>query len=295
MSLLLLTYLCALMRNKIVLPVLFGGIIALSLFGGCRSEYEKIRSGGDPELIYKKSFEYYDKKDFVKAQGLMELILPVYRGKKEAEEIFYRYSYTYYHNRQYLLASYYFNTFTQTFGGSPYKEEAAFMSAYSNYMLSPTFRLDQTHTLKAIDDLQLFINSYPESERVAESNRLIDELRAKLERKAFEEGKLYFDVRNYQSSVHAFENLLRDFPETGNAENVRYMIMRASYLLAENSIIEKQGDRFAETLERAEEFLARFPNSANSKEVVQMKETSIKKIKQLENVGYQSKSSRAGT
>ncbi|MBP8240211.1 MAG: outer membrane protein assembly factor BamD, partial [Saprospiraceae bacterium] len=179
------------MRKKFVLPVLLAVFAAMLTFGGCRSEYEKIRTAGDPETIRKKAFEYYDEKDYVKAQSLLELSLPSFKGKKEAEEIYYRYTYTYYHTRQYLLASYYFNSFVQTFGGSPYKEEMAFMSAYSNYKMSPTFRLDQTHTLKAIEDFQLFTNTYPESERVAECNKLIDELRSKLESKAYDEGELY--------------------------------------------------------------------------------------------------------
>jgi len=283
------------MRKKFVLPVLLAVFAAMLTFGGCRSEYEKIRTAGDPETIRKKAFEYYDEKDYVKAQGLLELALPSFKGKKEAEEVYYRYTYTYYHTRQYLLASYYFNSFVQTFGGSPYKEEMAFMSAYSNYKMSPTFRLDQTHTLKAIEDFQLFTNTYPESERVAECNKLIDELRSKLERKAYDEGELYFDLRNYQSSVQSFENLLRDFPETNNAEDVRFMILKATFLLAENSVIEKQSERYTEALNRSEEFVARYSKSVNVKEAALIKETSIKKLKQLENVGYKSKSTRLGT
>lgn len=281
------------MKNKLVFSL---GLMPVLLLIACRSEYEKLRTSGDPNAMYKKALEYYDKKDYLKAQGLLELALPSFRGKKEAEEMYYRYAYTYYNTRQYLLAAYHFNSFVQTFGGSPYKEEMAFMAAYCNYKLSPSFRLDQTYTLKAIDELQLFANTYPDSPRVKDCNRLIDEMRAKLERKAYEEGKLYFDLRNYQSAAHSFENLLRDFPETSNAENVRYMIMQASFLLAENSVIEKQGDRYQEALDQANEFLARFPSGAYAKEAVQIKETALKKIKQLEqNVGYKSKSSRVGT
>ncbi len=281
------------MKNKLVFSL---GLVSVLLLSACRSEYEKLRTSGDPNAMYKKAFEYYDKKDYLKAQGLLELALPSFRGKKEAEEMYYRYAYTYYNTRQYILAAYHFNSFVQTFGGSPYKEEMAFMAAYCNYKLSPSFRLDQTYTLKAIDELQLFANTYPDSPRVKDCNRLIDEMRAKLERKAYEEGKLYFDLRNYQSAAHSFENLLRDFPETNNAENVRYMIMQSAFLLAENSVIEKQGDRYQEALDRANEFLARFPSGTYAKEAVQIKETALKKIKQLEqNVGYKSKSSRIGT
>ncbi len=281
------------MKNKLVLSF---GILPVLLLSACRSEYEKLRTSGDPSAMHQKAFEYYDKKDYIRAQGLLELALPSFRGKKEAEEMYYRYAYTYYYTRQYILASYHFNSFVQTFGGSPYKAEMAFMAAYCNYKLSPSFRLDQTYTLKAIDELQLFANTYPDSPRVKDCNQLIDEMRAKLERKAYEEGKLYFDLRNYQSAAHSFENLLRDFPETNNAENVRYMIMQASFLLAENSVVEKQGDRYQEALDQANEFLARFPSGTYAKEALQIKETALKKIKQLEqNVGYKSKSSRVGT
>jgi outer membrane protein assembly factor BamD len=277
------------MGNK-SLPIL---IMAIVLLSSCRSEYERIRSSGSPEAIYKKALEYYDNKDYVKAQGLFELVLPNYRGKAEAEELYYRYAYTYYYSRQYMMASHYFNSFIQTFGASPYREELTYMSAYAAYMQSPTFRLDQSSTRKAIDELQQFINTYPTSSRLATCNQLIDELRQKLEKKAYDEGRLYFDLKNYQSSVKSFENLLRDFPETANVEQVRYMILKASFLLAENSIVEKQPERYAEALEQAQEFLQKYAGGVHGKEAAQIKETSIKKIKQSEHVGYQSKGTRS--
>ncbi len=283
------------MRKNLFVPLFGSCFAALLLLSGCRSEYETIRTSGDPQLLLKRGLEYYEEEEYIKSQGLLELALPSFRGKREAEDIYYKYAYTYYQTRQYLLASYHFNSFVQTFGASPLKEEVAFMAAYCNYKMSPTFRLDQTYTLKAIDELQLFANTYPASERVVECNKLIDELRAKLERKAFEEGKLYFDLRNYQSSAQVFENLLRDFPETKNIENVRFMILRATSLLADNSIFEKQSERQEETIAKANEYLARFPAGVNTREATQIREAAQRKLKQLENVGYQSKSARPGT
>ena len=46
--------------------------------------------------------------------------------------------------------------------------------------------LDQKETLTAIDKLQEFINSYPNSEKMSDANDLVQELRIKLELKAFE-------------------------------------------------------------------------------------------------------------
>ncbi len=261
-------------------------LLGLFVLGtSCKSEFEKIRTSGDPEAVYKKAFEYYDRGDYQKAQTLFELIISSYRGRREAEEITFRYAYTFYYLKQYMLAAYYFENFSQTYGASPLREEADFMVAYSYYQLSPVFRLDQTYSEKAIDGFQLFINTYPNSDRVGESNNLIDELRSKLERKAYEEARLYFDLRQYQSSVHVFENLLKDFPETYRAEEVRYMIIRSTYLLAENSILDRQLERFRETKTLAEEFLERYgSDSEYARRVSSIYDNTLNKLNELENV-----------
>ena len=271
------------MKRMSKLIFLLAGFVLITT-SACKSEFERIRTSGDPELLYKKAFAYYDDEEWQKAQTLLELVISAYRGRQESEEIYYRYAYTYYHLEQYLLASYYFKNFSQTYSTSSYRQEADFMDAYSNYQLSPSFRLDQTYTEKAIDGFQLFVNTYPDSERVKECNRLIDELRSKLEHKAFEEGNLYFDLRRYQSAIHTFENLLKDFPETANAEEIRYMILRANYLLAENSVIDKQAERYRETLTLTREFLSRYTDSEYQKEVENIKDNSEKKLNQIDNV-----------
>lgn len=261
----------------------------------CKSEFEKIRSGGDAAKMLEAADKYYAEEEWQKAQTLYELIVGSYRGQKEAEDIYFNYSYTYYYLGRYLLASYYFKNFATTFGGSTKKEEAEYMIAYSYYQLSPTFRLDQTNTEKAIESFQSFINTYTQSPRVEQCNRLIDELRLKLEEKAFEGGKLYFDLRQYQSAIQTFENLLKDFPETPNAEEVRYMSTRAAYLLAENSFVERQQERYQEAEEKAEEFLGRYKDGKFFKEVQGMLDNSKKKLNQLDNVRYQNSSARSGS
>lgn len=275
--------------------IVFLSLSAALLLGACKSEFERIRTSNDANLLYKKAEEYYNEGEYQKAQTLYELVIATYRGRPEAEDISFKYAYTYYQLKQYILASYYFKNFSQTYTSSPHREEADFMSAYSNYQLSPTFRLDQKYTQEAIDELQLFVNTYPRSNRVQECNNLIDEMRAKLEKKAFEEGKLYFNLRYYQSATHVFENLLKDFPETKNAEEVRYMIIQSAYLLAANSLVTKQEERYKEVLTRTEPFLTRFPDSEYKKEVLTIQTNSQKKLNQLKDVGYKNQSTRAGS
>jgi len=261
-------------------------MLAALLFS-CQSEFEKIRTSGDPEVLYKSALNYYEEESYQKAQSLLELVISSYRGQKEAEDIYFKYAYTYYHLENFILATYYFKNFSQTYPTSDLREEADFMSAYSNYQLSPTFRLDQSYTNQAIEEFQLFVNTHPNSERVDECNRLIDEMRDKLEVKALEEGKLYFNVRQYQAAIQVFENLLKDFPDTDRAAEIRFRIVNAAYLLAENSVVTRQEERYTEVITLANEYLRRYNTSDFRSDVERFKENSEQQIKGLENVGYQ--------
>ncbi len=278
-------YLCRPMR----ISSFFTVIVCCSLglfFSSCRSEFEKVRTSNDAKLIYEKATAYFEEEEYQKAQSLYELAISGYRGQKEAEDISFKYAYTFFHTGRYILSAYHFKNFSQTFSTSPKRQESDFMVAYSNYQLSPSFRLDQSYTKEAIDAFQLFINTYPESDRVEQANRLIDEMRLKQELKSFDTAKLYYDIRRYQAAVHSFENLLKDFPDTKSAERVRYLIIDAAYLLAINSFIEKKGERLEDVIDRADDFLKKYPESQYVNQVQTISSNSTKNLNQLANVGY---------
>jgi len=279
------------MKKALINWLVFGVLIILSTTA-CKTEYERVRTSGDVATIFTKSYEYYNEGRYIKAQGLFELIIPTYRGKKELEDIYFKYADTYFQDRQFLLSAYYFKNFSTTFPNSEMREEAEFMSAFSNYQLSPNPKLEQTSTQKAIDDFQLFINTYPESKRVADANQLIDELRIKMEQKALNEAELYFDLRQYQASVLSGENILKEYPETKNGEYIRYLLVKATYNLAENSVITKQQERYESVKKYAEDFKKKYKKSQYREEVTSMQKKSLRKIKSLEDERYQNKSSR---
>lgn len=278
------------MIKQTIFSIILASII---LLGACKSDFERIRTNPDPDFLIKKAFEYYEQEDYNKAQSLFELVINNLRGKEEAEKVYFSYAYTHYYQGKYVLASYYFKNFVATYGNSPLKEEAEYMSAYSYYKLSPIFRLEQSSTLKAIDGFQLFVNTYPNSERVAECNRLIDEMRIKLEQKEFSIGQLYYDTKQYQSATRVFENMLKDYPDSKNHENIRHLIVKSAYLLAENSVYEKKKERFEAVVDKAGEFIRKYPKSNNTKEVKNFLTDARKGMKKFDNVGYKNKSTRS--
>ncbi len=272
--------------KKTIVWMFFSGVLLLA---SCKGQFEKVRVSGNPELILTSAFAYYEKGEYQRAQTLFDLVLNNLRGDVRAEKAYFYYAYTHYHTKQYVMASYYFKNFSNTFVNSDFREEAAFLTAYSNFLQSPTFRLDQASTLSAIDEFQLFVNLFPNSARVEECNKLIDLLRRKLEEKAYSEGELYFDLKQYQSAVISFDNLLRDYPESPEAEKVRYLIAKADFLLSENSVVEKKIDRYQETITRCEEFLEKYPKSEYAREIRQTRESSEQAIKETTKILRKSK------
>ncbi len=254
---------------------------ALGLFAGCKSEFEQVRTSGEPDRIYTKAMEYYEQEDYSKAISLMEIILSSYRGTAKGEDLFFKYAYANYNQGLYISSANLFETFSTSFPSSDHREEADFMAAYSYYLLSPNFRLDQQYTHKAIDAFQLFVNTFPNSDKVEQSNTLIDDLRQKMERKRLGEARLYIDLQQYEAAVQVMENLLKDFPETQNAEEIRYLIVKSQYDLAANSVYEKQKERFTKTNTIAQAFIDRYPNSGYRKEVEKYLNVSTTKIKEL--------------
>jgi outer membrane protein assembly factor BamD len=254
---------------------------ALFLLTACKGEYERIRTSGDVKLITNKAFEYYNKKQYLRSQGLFDLVLSSLKPTEKGEEAYFKYAYTYYHQEQFTLSAYYFKNFANNYTNSVFREEAAFMSAYSNYLQSPSYRLEQSSTISAIEEFQLFVNLFPESRRVEECNKLIDEMRRKLEQKAFAEGELYFNLRQYQSAVISFDNLLKDYPETPDAERVLYLIAKSDYLLSNNSIVEKKEDRYTETITRCNDFLEKYSSGQYTKEIQGIKQSSEEKLRDV--------------
>ena len=270
----------------------FSIFFVLLIASGCKSEFETIRTSGDPAVWLAKAGEYYEQEEYQRAQTLYELSIGPYRGKAEAEEIAYRYAYTYFYTRQYVLASYYFKNFATTYGGSPLREEADFMAAYSNYKLSPVYRLDQSYSTKAIEGFEEFANRYPNSERVSEANTLIDEMRAKMEKKDFESAKLYVDLSRFESAQRSFENVLKDYPETGRAEEIRFLMAQSQYEYARQSYVLRQFERYTKAVELTQAFLDRYETSDYRPELLEILKKSQAKLKELENVRYQSTGSR---
>lgn len=255
--------------------------ILLSLVIASCSKYQKLLKSTDNEAKYETAIKFFEEKDYYRAIQLFDQLQPFYKGTDKAEKIAFYYAYAHYEERDYILASYYFKQFAANYPNSKNAEEAAFLSAYCNYLDSPPQSLDQTTSLEAIQGLQLFINRYPGSPRVARANELIDELRVKMESKAYDIADLYLKMEDYKAAIICFKNMIKDFPDTKYREIAMFNIARASYNYAQKSYEAKKQERFQDTADALDNFIANYPDSKYRDEVLRLKEITEKELQTL--------------
>ncbi len=236
-------------------------ILILLLFIAYSCKFQRILKSDDHELKYRKAIEYYEEGDYDRAIRLFSEVITIYRGTAKAEDINYYFAMAHYKQGDYILASHYFKSFVTVFPRSKHAEEFTFLSAYCKYLQSPRYSLDQTVTREAIQEFQRFINRYPQSERVEKANRLIDELRLKLEKKRFEIARLYYDINDYRAAIRTFENLIYDFPGTDYEEKALFYIVKSYYEFASMSIPERQPERYEKTIEAYNRLVRNYPET----------------------------------
>ena len=250
-------------------------------------DYQKIVKSTDYEFKLKKAKEYYDHKEYGKSSQLYQELVNIYRGTSRADQIYYYLAKSFYGQKDYVLSSHYFRQLLKEFPRSSFNEEAQFLIGYCYFLDSPTARLDQKTTQDAIDALQLFINIFPGSTRVAEANKLIDELREKLVYKSYLSGRLYYDLMDYRAAVISLSNCIKEFPDSKYREELMYYLLKAKYLLGENSVDEKKRERLNSALDEYFTFTDEFPESkyrkdadryfANTKKLMNLSDEEINK------------------
>jgi outer membrane protein assembly factor BamD len=242
------------------------------------TKYNKLLKSNNSEAKFNAGVAYFDKKNYVKALGLFEDIISVYRGTSKASEVQYYYAFCSYNMGDYIVAGYQFRSFAKNFPDNEHTELCAYMGALCYYHNSPVYSLDQTDTETAINELQKFINQYPQSQYVAECNTKLDELRGKLEYKSYNSAMLYYHMGNYKSAIVAFGSHIKDYPDTKYNEEFTFLIMKAYYLLAVNSIESKKQERFKAAIDNYAKFAERFPKSEYSEEAEKIYTESAKHL-----------------
>lgn len=223
----------------------------------------------------------YNAGKYKKALKLMEQLVPAYRGKPQAEKLTYLYADTHYKLRDYFVSGHQFERFVQAYPNSDSVEVAFLKSAKSFYNLSERYSLDQRETHRAIEKLQNFINVYADSPNREEANKMMVELRTKLEKKEFEVARQYYRIESYQAAIKSFDNFISDNPGTVYREEAYLYRIKAAYDLAIRSIPSLVEERLQKAEQYYNSYNKYYSDGAMSKEANELKNDIQKRLKEI--------------
>lgn len=264
------------MRDRILILAVF---CAFGL-SSC-TEFNRMLKSTDNDMKYEVAMDYYDRKDYNHALQLFDLLQNSFRNTPQGEMITYRTAMCYYLTYDYEIAAYYFNKFVGNYPFSNFAERAAFMNAYCSYLTSPKVNLDQQNTYTAINHLKTYMERYPDGDSVMRAQELLTDLNNKLEEKDYNICILFYRMENYNAAITCFENLLKNYPNTSHREEILSDMAKTYYDYAENSIPEKQKERYEACIERYNTLSYLYPDSPYLKEV---EASAAKARKKLENL-----------
>ena len=243
---------------------IFTGLAAILIASSC-SDYNKVLKSDNYGDKFDMANYLYDSvgtsSSKVRSISLYEQIYQRTPKQGEGELSYFRIGKAYYVSGDYYMAGYYLAQFPQRFPYRPKAEESTFLSAMCSVHNSPEWSLDQLETDVAINNLQQFVDRYPNSTLIDSCNNIIDGLRFKLETKSFEAIRLYSKTENFMAAESSAMTFMDDYPMSIFKEEVHYLLVLNSYSLAKNSVEKKKKARIEQTIERYSIFVAAFPES----------------------------------
>ena len=256
------------MKKNIIITLL-----AAATLTSC-GEYNKLLKSTDYEYKYEAAKNYFAKGQYNRSATLLNELITILKGTDKAEESLYMLGMSYYNQKDYQTAAQTFITYFNTYPRGTFTELARFHAGKALFLDTPEPRLDQSSTYQAIQQLQMFMEYFPRSERKDEAQNMIFELQDKLVEKDYLSAKLYYDLgdytgnssysttgNNYLAAIVTAQNILKDYPYTKLREDISILILRARYDMAKASVDEKKEERMRDTIDEYYAFINEFPES----------------------------------
>lgn len=245
-------------------------IPVLLLLASC-TEYTRVMKSRDADYKFEYAKKAYEEGKYMQASTVLSEIFTPLRGTAKGEEALYLLAMSYYGNKDYANSNVYFKTYYNRYPKGKYAEQSRFYSGYGFYLDSPDPQLDQSYTLKAIEELTNFIDLYPNSERLEDAKKAIFEMQDKLTLKELQNAQLYYNLgnymgNNYQSAIIVAQNALKDYPYSKYREDFELLILKSKFQEAKNSVSEKMSERYRDVVDEYFSFINNNPESKHRKE-----------------------------
>ena len=249
---------------KRILPIL---LLAGLAFQACKSQYDLILESNDTDAKYAAAFDYFNKGKYTKSAQLFESLSLLVGGTAREDTVQYYWGLSNYSMGDYYTAETNFSKFISTYPYSPLAESAEFLRVDCLYKATLRYELDQTPTYAAMNAISAYMINNPESPNKDICRHMLEDLGERLDRKAYENAKLYYRMEDYLAARVAFKNVLRDDADNVYREDILYYSAMSSYKYAEMSVRAKQKERYLVFMDDYLNFIGEYPDSPYRKEL----------------------------
>ena len=201
-------------------------LLAVISLQGCKSQYDLLLNSNDVEEKYNAAFDYFNNGKFSKAARLFESMAVQTSGTSKDDTVQFYWG----------LSNYRFKDY--------YTEEAAFLRIDCLYRSTYRSELDQKPTYTALGIISQYMVENPNSSHFATCSRMVKELNDRLDKKAYDNARLYYKMELYKSARTAFKNILKDDADNIYREDILYYTAKSSYKYAQLSVEAKQKERY---------------------------------------------------
>lgn len=237
---------------------ILNGIICLILIAiiiSCKtSDVEKILSADER---FELGLREFSKGNYLEAINEFNIITIQYPASAVSDDAQFYLGECRFMREEYLLASYEYEALKRNMPASPLVPKAQYKIALCYYMLSPKSQLDQTYTLKAIDEFQAFIEYFPNDSLVVDAEGKIKELRERLARKDYETAVLYLNMEYFKAATFYFNKVIELYHDTKYAE--------MAYVGKIESLLKRK--KYDEVISESKIFFKKYPQSNQRKKV----------------------------
>jgi outer membrane assembly lipoprotein YfiO len=223
------------------------GLVYLSSLWGCAHDRHRRTSA---ETYIEEAQQALQRKKCWDAQELYRNLLTDFPGSHLVDEAQYGLGQAYLCSKDYVTAIFEYERLLNEFPTSPHVDEARYQIGMCYYKQSRGIHHDQDETKKAIREFRRFIEDFPASDLVPETEERIKELRSKLAEKDLMIAENYLKWKYYQSVERYCEMIQDSYKEVGIVNRSRFLLARAKHLQGKlNEALEMLGELSGEASE----------------------------------------------
>lgn len=251
---------------KRLIPFFALALLSAGVFS-CKGQFDTLLESGSADEKFDAAFAYFNAGRYSRAAKLFESLAVLTGGTERDDTVQFYWGLSNYRGKDYYTAETNFERFLREFPRSPFAAQAEFLHVNCLYKSTLRYELDQTPTYKALTALNEYLIGHMDDINADACRRMIDDLNGRLDKKAFENARLYYKMEDYKASRVAFRNILKDDAENRYREDILYYTAMSSYKFAALSVPSMQKERFLVFIDDYLNFIGEYPESAHRKEL----------------------------